>query len=396
MASSSYLLLQILLFVLFISFSFTTAHNKSRKSIPPPKQDVVDYKGCFSKVYAFGDSYTDTGNAYSLGGLKSFLGGFASRSNPYGSSTNLPGHRLCNGRLVIDFLCESLSIPHLPSYKLGSSFSNGANFAIAGSTVLSTDFFNHYRMIHSLMWKGIPQSFQTQIDWFNKFLQETDCKGMEDSECKAQMEDTLFWIGEMGGNDYSRIFGSHFAARLLTEVAVGHICQFLKTLLDRGAKYVVIQGLPPAGCLPLDLSLCPSRDRDQMGCSASANSVIRAHNELLQKRLAEIRSQYSDCMIVYADYWNAYQTILTNHKKYQFEEPFKACCGATGQGTFNFDMDSLCGSAGTSTCKEPNKYINWDGVHLTEAMHQHLADLFFNRGFCKPSFEVLIKKKRGM
>lgn len=126
------------------------------------------------------------------------------------------------------------------------------------------------------------------------------------------------------------------------------------------------------------------------------NSVIRAHNELLHKRLAEIRSQHSDRMIVYADYWNAYQTILTNHKKYQFEEPFKACCGAAGKGAFNYGVDSLCGSAGTPTCKEPNKYINWDGVHLTETMHQHLADLFFNQGFCKPSFEQLIKKKRGV
>lgn len=78
------------------------------------------------------------------------------------------------------------------------------------------------------MWNGIPQSFQAQIDWFNKFLLDIDCKGKGDIECKAEMENTLFWIGEMGGNDYARIYGSHIAARLLTEVAVGHIYQFLK------------------------------------------------------------------------------------------------------------------------------------------------------------------------
>lgn len=228
MPSSNYLFIHVVILIFFLSFSFSLAHNKSRKSIPSPRQNNnVDYKGCFSKIYAFGDSYTDTGNAHSIGGLKSFLGhAFASRSF-YGSTTNLPGHRLCNGKLVIDFLCESLSIPHLPSYELGTSFSNGANFAIAGSTLLSTDFFGHLKRSHSLMWKRNPVSIKTQIDWFNKFLIDVECKSRGENECKVNMNDTLFWIGEMGGNDYARIYGSPIASRLLTEVAVGNICSFL-------------------------------------------------------------------------------------------------------------------------------------------------------------------------
>lgn len=165
-------------------------------------------------------------------------------------------------------------------------------------------------------------------------------------------------------------------------------------MLDKGAKYVVVQGLPPAGCLPLHVSSCPSNERDQLGCSSSANAVIMAHNDLLQRKLDEIRNQYRDCTVIYADYWSAYQTILTNYKQYQFEEPFKACCGA-GEGPLHFDPNRLCGSTGTATFKDSNKYINWDGVHFTEAMHQHLADLFFNQNYCKPSFAELIKKKKG-
>lgn len=135
----------------------------------------------------------------------------------------------------------------------------------------------------------------------------------------------------------------------------------------------------------MHLSSCPLNERDHFGCSSNANAVIMAHNDLLQRKLEEIRTQYSDCMVIYADYWSAYQTILSNYKKYQFEEPFKACCGA-GEGPLHFDPNRLCGSTGTSTFKDSNKYINWDGVHFTEAMHQHLSDLFFNQNFCKPSF----------
>ena len=164
--------------------------------------------------------------------------------------------------------------------------------------------------------------------------------------------------------------------------------------MDKGAKFLVVQGLPPIGCLPLQLATSPSNDRDQNGCSASANLVIKGHNNLLQKRLDEIRIQYKDSMILFIDYYKAFTTILEKHTQYQFEEPFKACCGA-GAGPFNYQPNLLCGAFGTSTCKNSSTHINFDGVHLTENMHLHLSDLFFNQGFCTPSFADLIKKKKG-
>ncbi|KAF8378169.1 hypothetical protein HHK36_029506 [Tetracentron sinense] len=248
------------------------------------------------------------------------------------------------------------------------------------------------------MWNRVPHSFLSQIDWFNKFIQEVDCKGKDGSACKAEMENALFWIGEMGVNDYSRTFGSSFSTQLLMEMAVNNVCRLLKprivyqAMLFKGAKYIVVQGLPPTGCLPLDLSACSSSDRDDVGCSASANAVIKAHNDLLQSKLAKLQEQFSGCSIIYADYWSAYRTILKKWKEYQFEEPYKACCGA-GDNKLNFDAQSICGSPSTSKCAEPSKYINWDGVHLTEAMHEKLADLFFNQGFCRPSFDQMINAK---
>jgi phospholipase/lecithinase/hemolysin len=384
MTNSKHFFLPLALFILFLCISPSSAHNKSHNSSHSQKS----YEGCFSKVYAFGDSYTDTGNCVLLGGLKSFVTSIFSHST-FGSVTNFQKstNRQCDGRLVIDFLCETLSLPNLPPYKdTSSDFSHGANFAISGSTSLSMDFFIGNKVGHNLMWKGMPQSLLTQIDWFTKFRQE--------SSYKIEMEKALFWIGEMGLNDYARIDGSSISTQWLTQLTVAHVCKLMKTLLDSGAKYIVVQGLPPVGCLPLALSSTPSYDRDQMGCSASANLVTKIHNELLQAKLAEFRMQYSHCTIIYADYWNAYKTILMNPKKYQIEEPFKACCGC-GCGEHNFNVHSLCGSPGTSACKDPSKYISWDGVHLTEAMHRHLANLFFHQESCQPSFDRLIRSKKG-
>ncbi|KAK7839930.1 gdsl esterase/lipase [Quercus suber] len=375
MANSKYLFLQIACFILLLSLSPSYAHNKSHESTPPLASFLanVDFKGCFNKVYAFGDSDTDTGNAHNLGYLKSFISTLFSHAwSPYCLSENskLSGYRLSNGRLVIDFLCEALNIPHLSAYKDSSkNFSSGANFAIAGSTALSSNLFGHFNFGNPLMWKPNPENILTQIDWFHKFVGERECQGKDETACKLELGNALFWIGEIGGNDYAR-------------------------LLDKGAKFLVVQGLPPIGCLPLQLATCPSNDRDQNGCSASANSVIKGHNNLLQKRLDEIRIQHKDSMILFIDYYSAFTTILEKHSQYQFKEPFKACCGAGG-GPFNYQPNLLCGAFGTSTCKNSSTHINFDGVHLTENMHQHLFDLFFNQGFCTPSFVDLIKKKKG-
>lgn len=129
-----------------------------------------------------------------------------------------------------------------------------------------------------------------------------------------------------------------------------------------------------------------------MGCSSGLNALIQAHNEVLEQRLVEFREQYQGTVIIYADTWKAYKTIMLNHKKFHFEEPFKACCGAGG-GPLNFDLHSLCGSSGTSVCKNPQNFISWDGIHFTEAMHKRLAELLFQEDFCSPTFEVMIEKK---
>ena len=171
-------------------------------------------------------------NAYYLGALKSFISDLFSQAwSPYSSSesSNLSSYRLSNGRLVIDFLCEAIHIPHLSTYKDPSAnFSGGTNFAIAGSMALSNNLFCHFNFGNPLMWKQNPESILTQLDWFDSFVGERECKGKDEDACKSELGKALFWIGDMGGNDYARLFASSIGPAIVnnqfTEQAVDHIC----------------------------------------------------------------------------------------------------------------------------------------------------------------------------
>ncbi|KAK6160341.1 hypothetical protein DH2020_003722 [Rehmannia glutinosa] len=348
--------LSLAFFIIFLSFSFSCAHNKTSNETSAHNKANHDqssnssngnYKGCFSKVYAFGDSDTDTGNAHFLG-------------------ANIQGEIKVNisSRLVVDFLCDALSLPPVCPYKDPWQISRGVNFAISGSTALSPDYFSRKN-------------------------------GMGKVPANSSTDNSLFWIGGMGGSDYTSVLGPSVSLHSLAEISVKNVRKLLQTLLANGAKYVVVQGLPPVGCLPFHMSLCPLHNLDRMGCAATINAGIMTHNQILQWELEKLRKTYPKCSILYADAWNAFLTIAMNTKKYQIEEPFKACCGC-GAGKYNFDKNRLCGASGTSVCKDPHKYISWDGIHFTEAMHKHLADLFFNQGFCHPSFDQLVKIKKGM
>ncbi|KAL5713956.1 hypothetical protein ACHQM5_015982 [Ranunculus cassubicifolius] len=371
------------------SISSSSSHTTSNDIHPSPKQN------CIKKVFAFGDSFTDTGNARLLGNLSAYASALFPGS-PLGSTFfQSPKKRFSDGRLVIDFLMERLEIPRIQVYmNYTANFTYGANFAVSGSTALSVNVAAKYKQGRASTWQPLPEYIQTQMDWFSKFIANAYGSGNDESK-EYDFERSLFWIGEFGASDYIKAFGKALLApsQSLTEIAVDNVCTLLKNILDKGAKQVVVQGLPPSGCFPLELWLAPAQDRDDKGCARTANSIIIAHNNLLQAKIEEIRKQYTQSTILYADYWGAYYEIISNPKKYGFDEPFKACCGGGG-GYFNFDVRYLCGTLLATQCPDPNKYISWDGIHLTDAMSGKMADLFFSGGFCKPSFDEFIRTCR--
>ncbi|OIW00285.1 hypothetical protein TanjilG_27536 [Lupinus angustifolius] len=331
----------------------------------------------FKKLYAFGDSFTDTGNTKNGNGPSGF--GHVSNS-PYGKTFfNHSTNRYCDGRLVIDFVAESLSLPYLTPYlhhKGNDTF--GVNFAVAGSTAINHEFF----VRNNLSLDFTPQSIQTQILWFNRYLESQACQGVE-SGCK-DFNETLFWFGEIGVNDYAYILGSSVSDDTIRKLAISSVSGAL--------QYLVVQGLPPTGCLTLAMYLASPDDRDEIGCVKSANNQSYTHNLVLQAKLDELRKQYPQSVILYADYWNAYSTIMKNLTKYGFAEAFKACCGSQDP-PYNFSVFKTCGTPNATVCSSPSQYINWDGVHLTEAMYKVVSNMFLQGNFSQTPFNFLLEKK---
>lgn len=200
----------LLLIFLLLPLSFSSP-------LPPHSQP-------FSKIYAFGDSFTDTGNTRSKTGPY----GFRSVSNPpYGVTFfHRPTNRYSDGRLVVDFLAGALSLPFLPPYLSRSSLSSphGVNFAVAGATALDHAVF----VEHNATFDVTPQSLRTQLDWFDDYLRKKGCGEEGSMECRSALKGAIFWVGEIGVNDYAYSFGSSLSPEFIKQEAVQNVISFLE------------------------------------------------------------------------------------------------------------------------------------------------------------------------
>lgn len=62
----------------------------------------------------------------------------------------------------------------------------------------------------------------------------------------------------------------------------------------------------------------------------------------------------------------------------------QACCGAGGQGNYNFNLKKKCGEEGASVCSNPSSYVSWDGIHMTEAAYRYVANGWLNGPYAEP------------
>ncbi|KAG6421294.1 hypothetical protein SASPL_117844 [Salvia splendens] len=363
-----------LIFILLLSYSHASS------SSPSP----------FKRIYAFGDSYTDTGNTKTSTGPTAFN---HVSNPPYGVTFfHHPTSRYSDGRIVLDFVAQAQSLPFVPPYRNPkANRSHGVNFAVGGATAIRHGFF----LKNNITFNLVPQSLQTQLVWFNKIMESEGCQDSHTTprECKAALGDALIWVGEIGANDYTSILGSSLSRKTIQDLSINSVIGFLQEVMKKGAKYIVVQGLPPIGCITYSFSLSSADDRDDTGCVASVNRHASTHNAALQGRLSALRKQSPQSAILYADYYNAHLALLKNAPKHGFEERYKACCGYGG-GAYNFDIFNTCGSSSAAAaCDQPAKYINWDGAHFTEAAYKLMADSFLNGTYCNPPFHSLITKK---
>ncbi|KAK9136623.1 hypothetical protein Sjap_007217 [Stephania japonica] len=320
-------------------------------------------------LFNFGDSNSDTG------GLVAGLGFPVNPPNGRSFFSRSTG-RLSDGRLVIDFLCQSLNSSYLSPYldSLGSNFTNGVNFAIVGSSTLP---------------KYVPFALNIQVMQFLHFkshLLGNTARGYLNFMDEQGFRSALYMI-DIGQNDLADSFTKNLSYSQVVEripLVLAEIKSAIKTIYEQGGKNFWIHNTGPLGCLPQKLSMeSKGKVLDFYGCIQMYNDVAKSFNSGLRSACEELKSELKGVTIVYVDIYSIKYDLVANHTKYGFENPLMACCGFGGP-PYNYNIDAKCGNEGSNVCKEGSRYISWDGTHYTEFANYIVASKILSTNYSTP------------
>uniref|UniRef100_A0A0D3G3I3 Uncharacterized protein n=1 Tax=Oryza barthii TaxID=65489 RepID=A0A0D3G3I3_9ORYZ len=323
-------------------------------------------------VFNFGDSNSDTGGVAAVMGIHI--------AAPEGRAYfHHPTGRLSDGRVILDFICESLNTHHLSPFMrpLGADYNNGVNFAIAGSTATpgETTF-----------------SLDVQLDQFIFFKErclESIERG-EDAPIDSKGFENALYTMDIGHNDLMGVLHLPYD-EILQKLPpiVAEIRKAIETLHKNGAKKFWIHGTGALGCLPQKLATRGEidRDLDEHGCITRINNVAKRFNKLLSETCDDLRLQFASSTIVFVDMFAIKYDLVANHTKHGIEKPLMTCCGHGGP-PYNYDPKKSCTANDKDLCKLGEKFISWDGVHFTDAANEIVASKVISGEFSIPRIKL--------
>ncbi|XP_047331877.1 acetylajmalan esterase-like [Impatiens glandulifera] len=336
----------------------------------------IKFSSPVESIYVLGNAFSDTGNIIRLNpnALPARL--------PYGQTIGRATGRLSDGLLIIDYIAKALELPLTPpSLDTTASFDKGASFAVDGGTALNNSFFAE-RGIQLIVPQTIP--LYQQLEWFETNINNYCATKETESDCvKNRLQKSVIFVSVMGDDDFNNAFVS---GKSISEVQtyvpliVRSIIDVVKEIIKLGGKRIVVPGNIPIGCRPAYLTLFSNGTNntngyDLFGCLRSFNVFVELYNHDLQTALISLQQEFPQAIILYEDFYNAFRSLLLGAPLLGFkrETLVKACCGIGGQ--YNFDLNRMCGSIGTTACPNPSTYISWDGVHLTQEAYRRISQI---------------------
>ncbi|XP_072060494.1 GDSL esterase/lipase At1g28580 isoform X2 [Arachis hypogaea] len=249
----------------------------------------------------------------------------------------------------------------------------GVNFAVGGATALDPSFFVD---------KGINDiatnySLGVQLDWFQHLLPSI-CNSS--SGCKEILGKSLFFVGEIGGNDLNHPLFQYTSVdeimRTYVPNVINEISSTINKLIDVGAQTLLVPGNFPLGCSFFYLNIYHTTDMgeyDHAGCLKWLNKVAKDYNKKLYAELNRLQVLHPHTNIIYADYYHAAYSLYQSPSLFGFTNSTHDACCVPENVNNNYDSSVRCGDPEVIACDDPSKYISWDGVHLTEAAYKWIA-----------------------
>ncbi|KAK7247380.1 hypothetical protein RIF29_42262 [Crotalaria pallida] len=357
-----------------------------------PTSRVIRYanaKQCnFPAIFNFGDSNSDTGGLSAL---------FGQAPSPNGITFfHTPAGRYTDGRLIVDFIANSMGLPYLSAYldSMGSNFSYGGNFATAGSTIRPPNITKS-RSGYS------PISLDVQTVQFSDFKTRSNLirKGggvFKNLFPKEEYFSQALYTFDIAQNDLTYGYKINMTTEQVKAYipdVVGQFSNAIRKVYEEGGRSFWIHNTGPLGCLPYMLVGFPklAAQADKFGCAKPLNEVAQHYNLKLKEAVVKLREELPEATITYVDVYTVKYTLISHAQDYGFEQGVVACCGHGGK--YNFNNVERCGSTkvinGTKvviakSCDDPNVRIIWDGIHYTEAANHWIFQQIVNGSFSDP------------
>ena len=208
-------------------------------------------------------------------------------------------------------------VEHLAS-KLALTLDRTTNFAAGGATTGANGAY------------GVP-GLLTQVNGF--------------TSTHAQANSQALYVVWAGANDYLQ-------AATQPTIVVENVMQAIASLSKVGARKILVGNLPDLGQLPATRST---------GNSKALSAATQSHNLSLSRSLAGASQKLGATVQIIP---------LDANKLYREAE--------THPSTFGFtNVTSGCISSPDS-CRQPDTFLFWDGIHPTTAAHRALSESAFS------------------
>uniref|UniRef100_A0A6N2N2F4 Uncharacterized protein n=1 Tax=Salix viminalis TaxID=40686 RepID=A0A6N2N2F4_SALVM len=325
---------------------------------------------CKVVQFIFGDSLSDVGNNMHLS--KSL----AQASLPwYGIDfgNGLPNGRFTNGRTVADIIGDSTGLPRPPAF-LDPSLTddlileNGVNYASGGGGILNET--GGYFIQRLSLNKQIELFQGTQRMIINKIGEEKSRKFFQESQ----------YVVALGSNDFINnylmpVYSDSWKYNDQTFIAylMDTLEGQLRKLHGMGARELIVFGLGPMGCIPLQRVLSTTGE-----CQEKTNKLALAFNGASSKLLDRLSNKLANASFKFGDAYDVVNDVISNPYKYGFNNSDSPCC------SFGQIRPALTCLPASTLCEDRSKYVFWDEYHPSDSANELIAkELIKKFGFTR-------------